>query len=60
MRNMGASLSFAMFNCWYVKKEVPCELKSQLSEIPAAVSKHVACFLNSLLENQSSWTVFNN
>lgn len=41
-------------------KEVPCVLKSQLSEIQAAMSKHLAHFWNSLLEIQSSRTLFNN
>jgi len=44
MRNIGANLSFAMFHCWFLMKEVPCELTSQLSEIPAAMCKHLAHF----------------
>jgi len=59
IRNVSANLSFAMFHCRFVMEEVPCELRSQLSEIPVAMSKHLAHFWNSLLESQSFWTIFN-
>lgn len=48
MGNISVSIAFNRFDCWFLMKEVSCELKSRMLGIPVALSKHFAHFLNSL------------